>query len=247
MVCAKSFFDLQLHFADTVAAIAAIPQARALFEYTNLYIRFGCGRDFQFAHPVWQAYLAGLHDAGDAREWTYRFYRACDQTLTGPPIAAAVGCFSYAQLPGDRIRLHFHNTGTGSHSSLGAACVGQRRADLTALFAHVQRTMPASTRVVGISWLYNIEAYRRLFPDSYIATARVMPDRFRGMPLWGQFLDRHGELKEHMVRTFLARLEGQSSLERLHECFPFQALTVEASVQEFYAFYGLEPAEHHAS
>ena len=47
-------------------------------------------------------------------------------------------------------------------------------------------------RVVGASWLYNLEAYRRLFPASYVATARVLPDRFRHMPLWGQFVNRHG-------------------------------------------------------
>jgi len=29
------------------------------------------------------------------------------------------------------------------------------------------------------------------------------------------------------------------SVERLHECFPFQVLTVEAPVREFYAFYGI--------
>jgi hypothetical protein len=117
--------------------------------------------------------------------------------------------------------------------------VGQRRADLTALFAHVQRTLPERTQVVGVSWLYNLEAYRRLFPVSYIATARVMKHRFRAMPLWGQFLDRHGGLKAQMTRPFLARLEQQTCVERLHECFPLQVLTVAAPVQEFYAFYGL--------
>ena len=239
MVYAKAFFDLQWQFADKVTAISALPLARVLFEYTNLYIRFGCGRDFQAAHPIWQAYLAGLQDTDDAREWTYRFYLTRDEAMAGPPVVATFGCFSYARVPGDRIRLHFHNADTAGHSSLGVACMGQRRADLAALFAHVQRTLPAHVQVVGVSWLYNLEAYRRLFPASYVATARVLRDRFRSMPLWGQFLDRHGGLKEQMTRPFLARLEQQTSVERLHECFPLQVLTVEAPVQEFYAFYGL--------
>jgi hypothetical protein len=59
------------------------------------------------------------------------------------------------------------------------------------------------------------------------------------MPLWGQFLDRHGGIKERMARPFLERLERQVSVERLHECFPFQVLTVEAPVQAFYDCYGL--------
>lgn len=239
MVYAKTFFDLQWQFADKVTAVSALPLVRVLFEYTNLYIRFGCGRDFQSDHPIWQAYLAGLQDADDAREWTYRFYLTRDEALAGPPVMATFGCFSYARVPGDRIRLHFHNTRMEGHSSLGVACVDQRRADLTALFAHVQRTLPERTHVVGVSWLYNLEAYRRLFPASYIATARVMQNRFRAMPLWGQFLNRHGGLKEQMTRPFLAHLAQQTCVERLHECFPFQVLTVEAPVQEFYAFYGL--------
>jgi hypothetical protein len=42
-----------------------------------------------------------------------------------------------------------------------------------------------------------------------------------------------------MTRPFLERLERQSSVDRLDECFPFQVLTVEASVLEFYDFYGI--------
>ena len=236
---AKAFFDLQWQFADKVTVISGLPLPRVLFEYTNLYIRFGCGRDFQSTHPIWQAYLTGLHDTDDRRAWTYRFYLTRDEAMAGPPVVATFGCFAYAQLPGDRIRLHFQNADTTGHSPLGVACVAQRRADLTTLFGHVQRTLPAHVQVVGVSWLYNLEAYRRLFPASYVATVRVMSPRFRSMPLWGQFLDWHGGLKEQMTHPFLARLEQQTCVERLHECFPFQVLTVEAPVQEFYDFYGL--------
>jgi hypothetical protein len=66
---------------------------------------------------------------------------------------------------------------------------------------------------------------------------RVRDHRFRHMPLWGQFLDRHGEIKENMMRQFLERLERQSTLDGLDQCFPFQVLTVEASAREFYDFY----------
>jgi hypothetical protein len=85
MVYAKAFFDLQWQFADKVTAISGLPLPRVLFEYTNLYIRFGCGRDFQPTHPIWQAYLAGLHDTDDRRAWTYRFYLTRDEAMAGPP------------------------------------------------------------------------------------------------------------------------------------------------------------------
>jgi hypothetical protein len=93
--------------------------------------------------------------------------------------------------------------------------------------------------VAGASWLYNLGAYRRLFPGSYLATAHVIGRRFQRMPLWGQFLDRYGEIKESMTRPFLEGLERQASLDDLDQCFPFQVLSVEASVLEFYEFYGI--------
>jgi hypothetical protein len=239
MVYAKAFFDLQLQFADKVTEISGLPLTRVLLEYTNLYIRFGLGRDFHPGQPIWKAYLAGLQDTHDKREWTYRFYLTRAETTAGPPVVATFGCFSYALMQENRIRLHFQNANTEGHSALGVACLGQRRADLTALFGHVQRTLPEPVEVVGVSWLYNIEAYRRLFPVSYVATARVLRNRFQSMPLWGQFLDRHGGIKAHMARPFVERLERQVSVGRLHECFPLQVLTVEAPVGAFYDFYGI--------
>jgi hypothetical protein len=239
VIYAKAFFDLQLQFAHKVTELSGLPFARALFEYTNLYVRFGLGRDFNPAHPTWQAYLAGLRDARDRGEWTYQFYLMRSEAMSAPPVVATFGCFSYALRGGDRIRLHFRNAETDGHSPLGVERLGHRRADLTALFGHVKRTLGEQVRVVGASWLYNLDAYRRLFPVSYLATARVLGQRFQHMPLWGQFLDRRGDIREGMIQSFLERLERQSRLDRIDECFPFQVLTVEASVLEFCDFYGI--------
>ncbi len=239
MVYAKAFFDLQLEFARKVAVLSGLPLESMLLRYTNFYIRFGLGRDFDAAHPTWQAYLIGLQDAQDQPDWTYRFYLMHSETLAGPPVEATFGCFSYALSRESCIRLHFQNADTQGHSSLGIACLGQRRADLTALFAHVKRTLPEQVRVTGVSWLYNLEAYRRLFPASYVATARTINDRFQAMPLWGQFLDRRGGVKESMARPFLARLDQQRRLEGLHNCFPLQVIAVEAPASAFFDFYDL--------
>jgi hypothetical protein len=234
---AKAFFDLQLQFAHKVTLLSGLPLARALLEYTNLYARFGLGRDFDPAHPTWREYLAGLRDPNDFHEWTYRFYLKRPETLTAPGVVATFGCFSYSPSSGGRIRLHFLNAETDGHSPLATDRLEQRLADLTALFEHVKRSQPQPLQVAGASWLYNLEAYRRLFPGAYLATAHAIGRRFQHMPLWGQFLDRHGEIKEGLTRQLLERLERQSSVDGLDQCFPLQVLAAEAPVTAFYEFY----------
>ena len=236
---AKGFFDLQLQFAHKIAALSGLPLARVLLEYTNFYIRFGLGRDFDPAHPAWQEYLAGLQDTNDIGEWTYSFYSMRPDAMAAPAVVATFGCFAYSRLSGERIRLHFQNAETDGHAPLATERVGQRRAELTALFEHVKRTPRQPQQVIGASWLYNLDPYRRLFPSSYLTTARVIGHRFQHMPLWGQFVDRHGAIKENMTRQFRERLDRQSSLDSLEQCFPFQALSVGAPVQDFYNFYGV--------
>jgi hypothetical protein len=236
---AKGFFDLQLEFAETASALSGLPLARTVLEYTNFYIRFGLGRDFDPIHPRWQEYLVGLRDTNDRREWTYHFYVTRSHTLAPPGVVATFGCFSYARLSRDRIRLHFRDADRNGLSPLGTERRDRRLAELAALFADVKRTVRHPIRVVGASWLYNVVAYRRLFPESFLASAHVTQHRFRHMPLWGQFVNRCGEVRENMAAQFRERLGRQSSLEGLDTCFPFQVLSLEASVLEFYDFYGV--------
>jgi hypothetical protein len=91
--------------------------------------------------------------------------------------------------------------------------------------------------VIGASWLYNLPAYRGLFPPSYLATARVIDGRFRSMPRWGPFLDRRGAIRESVRREFLDRLGRQPGMDRLDRCFPLPVLSLDASATEFYDFY----------
>jgi len=236
---AKEFLDLQLEFAETVSALSGLPLARTVLDYTNFYARFGLGRDFDPTRPEWQEYLAGLRDANDRQEWTYRFYLARPDPLAPPGVAATFGCFSYAWLSNDRIRLHFQDAERDGQSPLRMDQRDRRLADLAALFANLKHTVRGPTRVVGASWLYNIAAYRRLFPESYLATAHPVAHRFRHMPLWGQFVNRYGEIRKNMTGEFRSRLRHQSSPQDLDRCFPLQVLALEAPLIEFYDFYGV--------
>jgi hypothetical protein len=59
------------------------------------------------------------------------------------------------------------------------------------------------------------------------------------MPLWGQFLDHRGQVKESMRGPFLSALASQSSLAHLEDCFPLQPIAVQASARHFYDAYAV--------
>jgi len=237
VIFGKAFFDLQLQFAQNVVRLSGLPLARVLLDYTNLYVRFGLGRAFDRDHPVWLQYLAGLQHTDDIDGWTYRFFlrRPCD--VPPPSIVATFGCFSYALSTDGYIRLHFQNAEATGRSPLDIKCLAARMEELRSLFQHVDCTQPAMLRVAGVSWLYNVPAYRRLFPASYLESARLAGPRFRNLPLWGQFLDRHGAVRQGMVAPFLACLSCQADMDDIARCFPLQALAVEAPVSDFRDFY----------
>jgi hypothetical protein len=232
----SGFFDLNLRFAHKVAEVSGIPFEGALLQHTHCYVRFTNLRDFAQDNPVWQAYLAGLRDV-DPLEWTYTFYVEQDahapSRLRGPQF----GCFSYSRLADGRMRLHFHNAERGDEHPLGDDRLAQRRAELAALFAHVREHAPDATRVAGGSWLYNLEAYRRLFPRAFLASARPGEGDFQFMTLWGQFLDRHGEVRPGPAAQFLERLERAKTLAEAAESFPLKVLYLEAKVEGFQPCY----------
>ena len=114
-----------------------------------------------------------------------------------------------------------------------------RLAELKSMFAHIRQHVNAPTDVIGASWLYNLEAYRSLFPPKYLATAQVGGNDFPYLPLWGQFIDHGGHIKEDWATRFLECLDKQHSLQGIEKCFPFQVLHLESSIEEFYAFYGV--------
>ncbi|SKA38234.1 hypothetical protein SAMN02745126_06026 [Enhydrobacter aerosaccus] len=234
----KDFFELQLRFARRVAAIGGIAFERAILDYTNIYVRLGIGRGFDAGHPVWLDYVEGLRRGGDATDWTYRFYLRRPESEP-PGTVARFGCFSYAVDQDGRVRLHFENRDTEPCSPLSAARVDIRREELRALLAHVEQTRPDVQQVSGVSWLYNLPAYRRLFPETYLASARIAGGRLRNMPLWGQFLDRHGTVRPAAAQTLHERLSRQTDLRDLAACFPLQPLAVTAPISDFRRFLGL--------
>jgi len=212
------------------------PVSRASF-YTSLPPRPACEPPLLWRLRRPPVSPVRVRASADARAWTRDFHARRTATVGPPNLVATFGCFSYADLDGECLRLHFHDAETDGASPLAKDRQDARRAELAALFAHVRRTRHGPRRVIGRSWLYNLEAYRRLFPAPYLATAHPLANSFRYMPLWGQFATRAGGIREAAAQELRERLARWSAGGNLAACFPLQALAVEASVTEFYRFH----------
>jgi len=114
-----------------------------------------------------------------------------------------------------------------------------RTAELRALFAHVRQHKSDVTRVRGVSWLYNLDAYRRLFPPEYGAAVKLpaFPLHLNGSSTWGQVLDWRQTVKPSVREALLSRL-GEMTVEAPWKVFPLPALVASCHVDRFYEWFG---------
>jgi hypothetical protein len=232
------FFALNLRFARRISEVSDKDLATALLQYTHLFVRF-VDRSFDPQHPLWQAYTAGLGQADDAVAWTYHFYNgqiAPTDTLEITPFS----CFYYSVWSDNRIRLHFHNGEQAPHHPLSRERMPLRLAELRQMFTEIREKVPQATNVVGGSWLYNLEAYRRLFPPEFSNSAHVGNDDVNFMAQWGQFLASNGGMRVDTTQAFLDCLSQKQSVDELLRCFPFSVLRLECEIGAFYQFYGID-------
>jgi hypothetical protein len=115
----------------------------------------------------------------------------------------------------------------------------RRLTELTDMFAFIRHEHPVDARrVVGGSWLYNLGAYRRLFPSAYIASLRVhtTPSELSGGSWWGQFVDHNESVVAERVRQLSTNLAHLDPAETW-KVFPLPAMTAHARVDVFYEHY----------
>jgi hypothetical protein len=123
--------------------------------------------------------------------------------------------------------------------------MGARRQDLHAMFTYVQHAHKEAQAVLGGSWLYHLEAYRRLFPLVY-GESRVVQEgiaHLQGTSSWGQFLDHREAVKPALREQFLANL-ATLDMQRLWEAFPLPTYSAQAPIQAFYDWYHVEAQPH---
>jgi hypothetical protein len=112
---------------------------------------------------------------------------------------------------------------------------------LKSIFQTVARDHPDATVVRGTSWLYHLEAYRRLFPPRFVAgpTSVGYPHQFAA--LWCQFIDRHGVVKPRMASNFVADIDKATTPAQLDAAFPLDVLAATRDIGIFYDYFGVDP------
>jgi hypothetical protein len=238
----EGWFRLQLMLVAALRARTAAPLAETVLQFTNLHRRFGLGDPYEgHPSPFWEAYVDGLAAASDLDgqvAWTtVTFARAPAE----PQRRARYGCFSH-ELPNadGAVRIHFNSRDSeGGVGPLVSAKRERRIGELAEMFAAVRAAHPEAKTVRGGSWLYNLDAYRRLFPPEYGAARRPPPRvGLNGTSSWGQLIDHTGAVKPDFADAFVRNLEHLDPAAPWL-VFPLRALVTSAPIETFYRFYGL--------
>jgi hypothetical protein len=231
------FFAFQIAFAQHVATRFGLPFSEALFSYTTLT------RTLDIAD--WGSFAAQLSLAEHMEEWVYRWYldhqtlnlRPEDTSFLGYPL---FGCFYYAVRNETIIRPHFiKNDRLGPHVLRQDRLV-VRQQELRQMFAHIHTHVPAAETVLGNSWMYNLPAYRRIFPPAYTADCPMSDEaEFQFLAFWGQCFGADWNPKPNIAAGILERLSQITHLDDLRWCFPYQILQPSCPISVFFRYYEL--------
>jgi len=239
----EGYFALQVAFARHMVALTHTSLQDALLTQTSLYKLLGAPGDFDASQPIWRELLALVDARADADEQSraiYDYYRSRLPAIRRFDEERHWGCFAYDWRPQRRaIRIHFSNEDAPEPGALSHQRRPIRLAELRAMFVAAREERPEAQQVIGASWLYNMEAYRRLFPPAFGASATPTEPEFQYRALWGQFLRSDWSLNEERADTFLGRVVRLDDPAQAVGCFRFQVLQTHAPISAFFAYYGL--------
>jgi hypothetical protein len=189
--------------------------------------------------PLWQAFagpLERLKSHSERVNWAVAYLKTAPEE-TVPSNQHVFGSFRCEPTASSVVRIHFVNSDTDMVSPLAASKLELRQNELKALVSFLKTYYPSARAIAGASWLYHLDAYKRLFPKEYILSVRPI-DRASliGMSTWGQFLRHDGRIKPNLWDQCI-RLLDNIPKDKPWLVFPLQPLTTSAPVESFYRHY----------
>ena len=242
----RSFFGVQLRYADALSAKARIPLAEAITFHTNFHRLFAYGNLGKMQPDETFISLAREATAiADPNKRLDLFIAAfADRPLDPwPSDRFPFGPHFACEAPNEAgtVRIHFRNRyNRDAVGPLDISNVARRRAELAEMIAFIARRWPEAKTVNGASWLYNTESYRRLFPAEFAASRAPFagPRSTHGLSTWGQFVNFRGAVKPTIAEAFIHNLESLDPAQPWF-VFPHQVLTTTAAFETFRREYGV--------
>lgn len=236
MIYSKEYLQLQLDFAERAQVVTDKPIEECLLNYTSFYKTFIPDWDFSPENPLWIEFVNEFKNTVDKTEVITKLYK------TREPVQLTekyFGCFSYKYVPKKKtIFTHFKNNGE-EDGVLSKERKEARFQELKEMFSEIKEKHPEVEKVSGFSWLYNIEAYKRLFPKEYIENPNVIKGWFKTLAIWGQFVDRNLNVREDVISKFKECIKTKNSIEELENCFPYKILQPKCDIIHFYKFFNI--------
>lgn len=239
----KESLPLKIDFAKKAVELTGMPLAQALFEYTDLYRRFGLKGVRDIQNQTWQDFLNAISDSSDLMESICAFYEKRQRELVEAKKEEKerpYGCFTYDP-PGEdgAVQMHFANIDkNASTSPLSPERAAERLAELTKMFKDIKAKYPGAKWVVGESWIKGLKNYQALFPREVSqAPFLVQGDvHLQSGASWGQFMGRNGKTR---ASEFARRVSAAKNTDDLKSAFPLKAMKLKAPIELFYNFYGV--------
>ncbi len=233
----KELFTLQVQFATEVARQKGSSLSETLLQYTSAHIRL-------FHHPGkgvaegWVDFVEKLSDNSESIvDSIYDAYVIKEEAMQNEPTEGveAFGCFSheYKEI-GNTFVLHFDNK--DSAGNLGRDRIDARQEDLQKLTKSVASQHRQDAQIQITSWLLCVDAFNRLLPPEFVESIQdVEMDAAQENSLWGQFLDKSGEVKIDLAEQLLANIKNGEL--PVTDCFPNRLKTAKVPQEVFFTQY----------
>lgn len=229
-------FEFQFAALKKIQRMTEKPVLDLMDRYTNLL------RIYSYAWTDGKERGKRLEDLTEENlvDRTYANYSSLIQGVRRVP--REFGCFDYEVSEKEAAaRIHFANAERDEIGPLSAERMENRKAELARMLADIKAKHVEVTEMRGSSWLYNLESYRRLFPESY--TKELVfdadPKQWQTGGIWGQFVDSDYRLRTEAAEQFLSGLDHVDE-RHIWDALPYKPLKARGPISDFYKLYGIE-------
>lgn len=135
-------------------------------------------------------------------------------------------CFDYDIWENEGAAIHFDNA-IVPRNPLSKKEIPHRKKELSDIAVDIRDNHPELEYVFSVSWMWNLERFRLLMPNSFSDSLKEFKDsEFYSLGHWGQFYRYDGTLNNKRVDEF-----------RRNWKFPLKILIGECSADDFLRFY----------